>query len=275
MNSVSAPLRTPDIDAEDLALLQDAAREAGRIATPIWERSHDVWDKGDGAGPVTEADLAVDAMLHETLLAARPNYGWLSEETEDDAARHATRSSAARTFVIDPIDGTRAFTAGERTWAHSLAVVQDGQTVAGIVYLPLHDKLYSARVGHGALLNGAPIQSSRRASLQDATLLAARPALDARHWHDGSPPPMQRHFRASLAYRLALIGEGRFDAMLTLRNSWDWDIAAGALIAQEAGAAVSDRTGAGLRFNSPARQVRGTLACAPALQRPLLDGLAR
>ena len=271
----AADPRPRDITADpDLALLIEAALEAGRIATPIWERSHDVWDKGGGAGPVTEADLAVDAMLLDTLQAARPDYAWLSEETEDSPDRHANRQDADRTFVIDPIDGTRAFTAGERTWSHSLAIVDDqGIPRAGVVYLPLRDKLYAAIRGQGATLNGAPIEASARTSLGGAQMLAARPAMEPQHWRHGVPPPVRRAFRTSLAYRLALVGEGRFDAMLTLRGSWDWDIAAGALIAEEAGAAVTDRHGAPLRFNSPARQVAGTLAAGRAVHAPLLERL--
>lgn len=268
---MSAALKPETAPNPDLGLLIEAALEAGRIATPIWARSHDVWDKGDGAGPVTEADLAVDAMLLEQLKAARPDYGWLSEETEDNPDARTDRSY---TFVVDPIDGTRSFTAGERTWSHSLAIVDaDGLPVAGVVYLPLRDKLYAAARGQGATLNGAPIHASDRDALGGAQILAARPAMEPRHWRDNVAPPVRRSFRTSLAYRLALVGEGRFDAMLTLRGSWDWDIAAGALIAQEAGAAVTDRHGAPLRFNSAARQVAGTLAAGAALHAPLLGRL--
>ena len=102
----------------DLALLTDAAREAGRIAMRFWRRDPQVWDKGGEHGPVTEADLAVNDMLKPMLLAARPDYGWLSEETPDNA----DRLSRDTVFIVDPIDGTRAFVAGEETLAHSLAV---------------------------------------------------------------------------------------------------------------------------------------------------------
>ena len=86
----------------DLALLTEAARDAGRIALRYWRKNPQVWDKGGEHGPVTEADLAVNDMLKARLLAARPGYGWLSEETPDDAARLACET----VFIIDPIDGT-------------------------------------------------------------------------------------------------------------------------------------------------------------------------
>lgn len=224
-----------------------------------------VWDKPGGAGPVTEADLAVDKMLRESLLAARPSYGWLSEETEDTAAR----LSAERVFIIDPIDGTRAFIEGSGGWAHSLAIAEAGQVTAAVVYLPVSGRMYRAALGQGAFLDDAPISASKTARLEGATLLAARPAMDIWHWQDGSVPPVTRKFRSSLAYRMSLVGQGRYDAMLTLRASWEWDIAAGALIVSEAGGIVSDRRMAPLRFNTPGAQTNGVLAAGAALH-PLL-----
>ena len=184
---------------------------------PFWRQTHKSWEKAAGAGPVTEADLAVDEMLKDRLLAARPTFGWLSEETDDDPSR----LDKDWVFIVDPIDGTRSFMAGERTWAHSLAVAHRGKITAAVVWLPAQDKLYTAALGAGAQLNGQPIRSSHQANIQDATVLATRPNFDPEHWPQGVPP-VHRHFRASLAYRLTLVAEGRFDAMLTFRNTWEW-----------------------------------------------------
>lgn len=252
----------------DLALLIDAAREAGRIAERYWGQSPETWEKPDGAGPVTEADLAVDRMLHAELLGARPDYGWLSEETADTPER----LSRTRVFVVDPIDGTRSFMAGHRTFAHALSVVENGRVVAGVVYLPLRDKLYAAALGEGATLNDAPLTVSGRETTNGASVLASRPNFDPVHW-GGTAPAMSRHFRSSLAYRLALTGEGRFDAMLTLRASWEWDIAAGCLIVTEAGGTATDRNGAPLTFNSPQAQTPGVLAANPRLHGALRNDL--
>ncbi len=251
----------------DLALLAEAALEAGRIATGFAEGQNRVWSKGHD-DPVSEADMAVDTYLRETLLAARPDYGWLSEETEDDKARLKAR----RVFVVDPIDGTRSFVAGERTWAHSLAVLENGKPVAGLVYLPMRDRLYAATPGAGATLNGAPIRATGKQRLDGATLLASRPVMDERYWRDGVPP-LTRVFRPSLAYRLCLVAEGRYDGMLTIRDSWEWDIAAGALIAAEAGAVVTDARGAPLVFNNAHPQAPGVMAAGPELHRTLAGRL--
>ncbi len=253
---------------DDLDLLIRAAQEAGRIASGFAGDTARKWDKPDNAGPVTEADLAVNDMLTERLRMARPDYGWLSEESEDDAAR----LSADRVFIIDPIDGTRSFIEGSDTWAHSLAIAEQGRVIAAVIYLPLRDKLYAASAGQGATLNGMPIRASGRAGVEGARVLAARPTLDQHHWQDGAPG-FKRSYRPSLAYRLSLVAEGRYDAMLTLRESWEWDIAAGALILEEAGAVASDRTGAGLRFNNARPLLNGVVAAAPGVHGPLQRAL--
>jgi len=253
----------------DLALLIRAAREAGEIATRFTGPTAKRWDKPDGAGPVTEADLAVNEALQTTLRAARPDYGWLSEETDDNSAR----LDCARVFIIDPIDGTRSFIEGSNTWAHALAIAEHGTVTAAVIYLPLLDKLYSATAGAGAYLNNTPIRTGSRAQLTGASVLAAKPTFAEKHWR-GPAPVITRAYLPSLAYRLSLVAEGRFDAMLTLRPTWEWDIAAGDLILRESGARTSDRTGTALRFNNLTPQVNGIVAANPALHRSVISALS-
>ncbi len=256
--------------AADLSLLIGAAREAGKIATGYSGKDARRWDKPDGAGPVTEADLAVNAMLEERLRSARPDYGWLSEESEDNS----DRLSRERIFLIDPIDGTRSFIEGSSTWAHALAVADRGIVTAAVIYLPLRDLMYVAAAGGGAFLNQAPITPSHPASLAVADILAAGPNMQAVHWKHGDVPVFRRSYRPSLAYRMALVAQGRFDGMLTLRPSWEWDIAAGDLILREAGAVCSDRHGAPLRFNNPQPKVNGVVAAGKSLHERISAVLA-
>jgi myo-inositol-1(or 4)-monophosphatase len=252
----------------DLALLVDAARRSGDIAKQYFQQDPDVTHKPDGAGPVTAGDLAVNAMLEGFLQAARPDYGWLSEETEDNPARLDTQ----RQFIIDPIDGTRAFIDGSEDWAHSLAITENGVPVAAAVYLPMRDMMFAACKGGGATLNDAPIQVSD-AQMVEATVLGAKPNFDGRFWAGGVLPPIKRAFRSSLAYRLCLVAQGRFDGMITLRPSWEWDIAAGALIITEANGVVTDQHGADLCFNNGHPQVPGVLAAGKGLHVDLLARL--
>jgi myo-inositol-1(or 4)-monophosphatase len=252
----------------DLTLLSDAARAAGDIARPYWRADPETWDKGDGAGPVSEADLAVNRMLHAELQQARPGYGWLSEESDDSEER----LDKERVFIIDPIDGTRAFLNGDSHWSHSLAIAERGQIIAAAVYLPVLDRLYLAARGAGAALNGAPISVSACSDVAGATVLAAKPALDPARW-PGGVPPVERHFRPSLAYRLSLVAQGRFDAMLTLRDTWEWDVAAGSLLVQEAGGIVTDSRGLAPHFNNPHPALKGLIAAPSPIHSVLCSHL--
>jgi myo-inositol-1(or 4)-monophosphatase len=249
---------------DDLALLLAAAEQAGRIALRYWRRSPEVWTKGDDS-PVTEADLAVNRMLQVELLAARPGYGWLSEETPDDGSR----LSCARVFVVDPIDGTRAFVAGEAAFSHALAVVENGVPVAGVVHLPAQGATYAAVADGAATCNGQAIACSPAASPEDASALMSSAALAAEHW-PGGVPGLRRHFRASLAWRFCLVADGSFDALLSVRPAWEWDIAAGALIAGRAGAVASDAAGRPLAFNRPVPQAAGLIVAGPPLHGALM-----
>ncbi|MEM6586943.1 MAG: 3'(2'),5'-bisphosphate nucleotidase CysQ [Pseudomonadota bacterium] len=252
----------------DLDLLIKAARAAGRVACRFAPDTTKTWEKPDNAGPVTEADLAVNDTLHDILQSERPDYGWLSEESEDDPAR----LSAHRLFIVDPIDGTRSFIDGSNTWAHSLAVAKEGRVTAAVIYLPKRDMLYAAAARQGATLNDAPIQPRQTQDLATAQVLSVKHNFKPEFWQ-GTPPDLTRAYRPSLAYRMALVAEGRFDAMITFRPSWEWDIAAGDLILREAGACTSDRAGQPLMFNNPTPKVAGVLAANPRLHAQIANQL--
>lgn len=254
--------------AHDLSLLIDAAQEAGRIATSFSGPNAQRWDKPGGAGPVTEADLAVNDMLEVELQAARPDYGWLSEETEDTQ----DRLDHDAVFIIDPIDGTRSFADGSRTWAHSLAIARGGVVTEAVIFLPMRDLMYTARAGTGAQLNDETLTIGTRSELSGADILTNRGSMEKRHW-DGPPPRVNRAHRPSLAYRMALVAQGKYDAMLTVFPAWEWDIAAGDLILREAGAAVSDRAGKALVFNSPHPRSNGVVAGSGPIHTALLSRL--
>ncbi|RPE64836.1 myo-inositol-1(or 4)-monophosphatase [Pacificibacter maritimus] len=254
---------------DDLPLLIDAARRAGDIARKFWRHDPKAWHKADDAGPVTEADMAVNNMLFADLMAARPDYGWLSEETLDTDAR----LTKDRVFIIDPIDGTRSFIEGDHNWAHSLAIAEHGEIIAGVVYLPIRDRLFAAAKGQGASLNSMPLKCDHRKEIDGARVLTHKHNMDPKLWNGGCPDFVPK-FRSSLAYRTALVGQGRFDAMISLRNTWEWDVAAGSLIAQEAGAKVIDHLGAPLSFNKPTPAFAGFIAANRELATSIVQRLA-
>lgn len=254
----------------DLDLLIEAAQASGEIAKTFFQNDPKTWDKEDNAGPVTEADLAVNTYLEKRLRGARPDYGWLSEESTNESARQ----SAEHVFIIDPIDGTRSFIKGARTWAHSLAIAREGQITAAAIFLPMRDMMFSAELGSGAFMNGAPLTVSSESNIEAGQILATRPVIEPHNWRAGEVPTFERHHRPSLAYRLALIAQGRFDAMLTLRPSWEWDIAAGALIVAEAGGTITDKTGAALKFNNADPRLNGVVAGGPSMHAQFVAKLA-
>lgn len=254
---------------DDLTLLTEAAREAGAILRDHFTHGSKSWEKPDSAGPVTEADMAANAALHSRLTAARPGYGWLSEEGPEDPSRQA----AGHTFLVDPLDGTRAFIEGDHSWSIALAVIEAGQVMAGVVYLPMRDIVYAAARGQGATRNGERLSVRSRDALDGATVLSSRTNFEAWHWRNARIPEVRRQFRSSLAYRLSLVAEGRYDAMIRLRPAREWDVAAGSLLVTEAGGRITDRRGAPLGFNQPDPVFDGVIAAAPALHADTLSRL--
>ncbi|HEX2594350.1 MAG TPA: 3'(2'),5'-bisphosphate nucleotidase CysQ [Rhizomicrobium sp.] len=256
--------------ADDLALLEATVREAGKIARGFFGGEFKRWDKSKG-NPVTEADLAVDKFLHEALCAARPDYGWLSEETEDNT----DRLSSDAVFVVDPIDGTIAFMKGKPHFTISVAVVRNGRPVAGTVFNPILDEMYAARAGHGAALNGAPIHVSAHMMVEGCRMVADAPMFRHPAWNNppNRPWPEDMHIenRNSIAYRLALVADGQWDAMMALSSKREWDIAAGDLILTEAGGVVTTHEGTPLRYNCRETLLPSILGANPALHARLLE----
>jgi myo-inositol-1(or 4)-monophosphatase len=251
--------------SEDFDLLRNAAQEAARLALTYWGRTIEQGRKPDGS-TVTEADHAVDALLAERLRGARPDYGWLSEES----AEHDSRLNARRVWVVDPIDGTRAFLQGRNDWTVSAALVEDGAPTLAVVVNPVREETFEARAGGGAALNGRAIHVSDCARLDGAKVLAPESILKNSRWR--TPwPAIKPVWANSILYRMALVACGEADATFATKPKWEWDVAAGALLVAEAGGVVTDPTGAPLRFNSAEAQVRGFLASGPNLYQILLN----
>lgn len=225
------PAFAPPYD-DDLELLRSTAVAAGIIASSYFRRDIKSWTK-DNASPVSEADIVVDRFLAANLLQARPDYGWLSEETVDNPSR----LDCDRVFVVDPIDGTRAFLRGEDYWTVSLAVVENGVPVAGVVYAPARDELYDAHRGGGARINGKPLTRSRRAGAPP--LIPAPGAVHQELQAAGLDYARGPAF-PSLAYRLVQVATGRLDAAVARRGAQDWDIAGAAVILSECGLDFAD-----------------------------------
>ena len=261
-----------EADSADLQLLERLGREAGQIAMrwcgPNAEVDPEVWMK-EGDSPVSQADFAVDEFLRRELLAARPDYGWLSEETDDDGSRQ----KAKRTFVIDPIDGTRGFLNNMNRWCVSLAIVEDNRPTAAVLECPALGETLTATANGPALLNGQPIEAQ---TFQDgAVMRVTGPRSAQTALMNMKPHTVERmSFVPSLAYRIAMIAMGRADLIVARGSAKDWDLAAADLICERAGGRLTDRDGRTLAYNC--RDVRhGQLVASSAARHDEMLDLAR
>jgi myo-inositol-1(or 4)-monophosphatase len=262
--------RAADVVQSLLPVVRGIAHEAGRIACRYFEpggkTTARIWSK-HGGSPVTEADVAVDSFLKVELSAALPESAWLSEERADDLARLGAR----HLWIVDPIDGTRAFLSGHPDWCVAIALLVDGEPALGIVAAPAHNALYEACRGGGAYRDGAPIATSAREALRDASVAGPKPLLDKLERSIGPIAPVPRI--PSLALRLARVAEGAIDLGLVSGNSRDWDLAAADLILTEAGGRLTTFEGLGLRYNE-IEPVHGELLAAPrGLHRQLIGAM--
>ncbi|MBS0504958.1 MAG: 3'(2'),5'-bisphosphate nucleotidase CysQ [Proteobacteria bacterium] len=235
--------------------------EAGAMALKRCGTDFQRWEKVPGH-PVCEVDLEADALLRKRLSALDPDAGWLSEETADSAERLLQ----SKAWVVDPIDGTRDYLRGRTGWAVSVALVEGGKVQLAVLDAPARDQHWRAVAGEGAWLNGKRLRIADRHDLPGARVPAdTLPKTDADLV--GVPRPN------SIALRIAMLAAGEVDLVATLRWGREWDIAAAVLIAQEAGAIVTDALGRPLRFNSTSGEAFGLLASVPGIQQAALQRL--
>jgi myo-inositol-1(or 4)-monophosphatase len=254
---------------EDYRLLKAAVEEAGKLAHSYFRQEVAVRRKKDGT-EVSDADIAVNEALKERLLGGRPDYGWLSEESEDDA----TRLERRLVWMVDPIDGTNAFLRHIPEWTISAALVQEGKPVAGAVFNPATGEFFHAIRGRGAFLNGTQIKVTGRETLEGALFIASGGLFKKRIWKEPWPGVESRWVN-SVAYRLALVAAGRADATVSLSAKCEWDLAAGMLIVEEAGGVVTDHHGHAFRFNLPIPRFPSLVAASPGLHAKLIERTSR
>lgn len=253
--------------AADLALAAEIAGNAATIAMGHFNNGDTGWAKADGS-PVSAADLAVNTYLKGVIAAARPDDGWLSEESTDTDARLAKR----RLWVVDPIDGTRDFLRGRSGWAVSVALVEDGAVTVGVLAAPAQKRVFAASAGQGATLNGRALRVSGLQTLEGVRLPIDAANMTAPYWP--SPWPGTAVAKPnSLALRMAMLAADEADAWMEGRRIAEWDVAAASLILSEAGGILTDRHGAALSFNRPLPLFHGLAAATPALHGEVLGRL--
>ncbi|MEM9471901.1 MAG: 3'(2'),5'-bisphosphate nucleotidase CysQ [Pseudomonadota bacterium] len=241
------------------ALLCNAVREAGELALRMANAGVGSWDKKDGS-PVSEADLAVDQMLAARLLAATPDFGWLSEETaREDAMQHKQN-----VWVVDPIDGTSAFLSGSDHWCVGACLLSQGRPVAAAAFAPAQDRFYDAVSGGGARLNGNIVRVSHKSKLDGSMFVAHKSAISRNKWK--SPvPQINCAMTTSLILRQCVVASGEFDGAIAFGKKHDWDLAPGDLIVHEAGGCTLDLDGRPFIYNRSSTRQNGLMAGSKAL----------
>ncbi len=259
----------PSLDA-DYALLKTAVRDAGALALTYFRQEIDVKTKHDGS-EVSEADLAANALLQRELEGARPDYGWLSEESEDNAKR-LTRS---RVWMIDPIDGTNAFLRHNPEWTVSAALVErfgtrDRRRLQSVAARVLSRHQRSGRLPQW---HDRSMSAGKRASM-GAHLIASGGLFKKKIWTEPWPE-VETAWVNSVAYRLALVACGRADATISLSAKAEWDLAAGVLIVEEAGGIVTDHRGERMVYNRAVPRFPSLVAAPPGLHAHLIERTSR
>jgi len=264
VHSSSLSLQSPTAQAHAALAraMADVVSEAGGLALSLFRTELRTWTKANES-PVTEADMAVDAFLKDRLQALAPDYGWLSEESVDTQ----DRLTSHRLWVVDPIDGTRAFMAGAPDWVVSAALVEDGRPIAGVLFAPVTNELFVAARGHGATRNGIAISASPRADFEAAAISGPAFMVD---WFATAAAVDRRPRVRSLALRLARVATGELDVALASGNCSDWDIAAADLIVHEANGALTGYEGTVPVYNAAVPRHAPLVCAAPHLHLPAL-----
>ncbi len=246
---------------EDHKLLRAATYEAGLLTLRFFGQNPRQWEK-EPRHVVSEVDLAVDALLQERLLSARPDYAWLSEESPV----RGNLAQAPRIWVVDPIDGTRAFLQKRPEYTVSVALVEKGRPIFAAVFNPRTDEFFEACSGQGSWMNGSRLAVGKARTLEGSRLL-----VSYREFQDlvraNEVKGCEVHSVSSIAYKMCLVAAGQGDLALSIFQKNDWDIAAAHLILEEAGGCASLADGRSLTYGEAERPHPSILAANPTLHR--------
>lgn len=223
----------------DLDLAVSAAFKAGQIIEHHRENGiEQLEEKCEGCPVVTTADIEVDQYLYHTLLEQTPDYGWLSEEevTENNV------EGKERVWVVDPIDGSQGFVKEDGMYAVSIALVEHGVPVVGVVFNPMRNQMFYCAKGHGVFFNDQRMYT-QSPDLDESFLIAPMRSKNKPYTQNLMMKTGQFDEVGSIAYRLALIASGQADMTFVDHKVSIWDIAAGAAMLEEQGFEIKNLNG--------------------------------
>lgn len=230
---------------KELKTAIDAAKEAGSIIMKYYKSKYEIRDKSYH-NPVTTADHAADTYLKNTLTEAYPEYGWLSEETVDTKER----LNHSRVWVVDPLDGTKEFIEGVPHFVVSVALVEDGEPIIGVLYNPASNELFTAAKGDGAFLDGERLSCSIEKDFKKMVILNSRSETRRGLWFRYRKQFKEQRPIGSVAFKIGLTSAGRADIFASLRPKNEWDICAGHCILREAGGEMVTLEGKPITYNN-------------------------
>lgn len=224
----------------------NAAKEAGSIIMQYYKSKYEIRDKSYH-NPVTTADNAADKYLRETLTKEYPDYGWLSEETVDSKERLDKK----RTWVVDPLDGTKEFIEGVPHFVVSVGLVENGEPIVGVLYNPASKEIFTATRDGGAFLDGEKINCSNLTNFKEMVILNSRSETRNGLWFPYANDFKEQRPIGSVAYKLGLTSAGKADVFASLRPKNEWDVCAGHCIIREAGGEMVTLEGKPITYNNP------------------------
>jgi len=229
----------------DYKLAIEASIEAGKIIMKYYLNEYEIKEKSY-QNPVTTADREADFYLKSVLTKARPNYGWLSEETADTS----NRLDKEMVWIVDPLDGTKEFIEGIPHFVVSVALVKNGEPIIGVLHNPVTKDIFHAIKGNGTYLNDNAHNCTIKDSTLDMVILNSRTETSKGLWE-----PYKLQFKelkpiGSVALKMGLTAVGDADIFATLRPKNEWDICAGTCLINESGGKVIDLNGESLTFNN-------------------------
>jgi myo-inositol-1(or 4)-monophosphatase len=242
----------------ELEVARGAAREAAEILLRHYEAGTEAWEKSED-NPVTVADLESDKAIRARLAEAFPDDAILSEETVGDLSR----TQQSRVWIVDPMDGTKEFTKNIPEFGVSIALVEDGEPVVGVIQNPPADVAVWATRGGGTWRNGSQMKISSCTELSEAVVIASRTEISRDKF-----APYDGWFRelrpvGSIAWKLACVACGDGDLNISVAPKNEWDVCAGDVLVREAGGRYVDFDGARRIYNQAKTLIDAGMAAGP------------
>ncbi len=260
---------------EFLTVCEQAARAGGAVLQD-WVDRITIREKGP-KDLVTEADYASQHAIRQIVLSAFPDHQFLGEECDSTGDRATIEADAGRfRWIVDPLDGTLNYIRGMPSYSVSVALERSGDLIAGVVLDPMLGECFKAAPGRGAFLNDRPIRASRCKSLRDAMVAISlsanvtRGSIEVSRLVEAVHTAQSIRRTGSAALNLCYVGAGRLDAYFA-SSIQSWDVAAGILIAREAGAVITSISGSRFDLRRPDLAAAATIE----LHAELIQALSR